>query len=137
METGICTVQCSKSEFELFPSALPAIDFTLILCIEVKPLLAYDLNSSRKAVDTLLEEGFSTLRRQVSPLHPQTLRRCICYTTYQRPHLSSFPSRVQVMRVTRKSLPIIVSGFLRVILVKGTYYPVIYSVRVSFLLHSY
>ena len=40
-------------------------------------------------------------------------------------------------RVIRKSLPIIVLGLLRVILVKGTYYPVIYFVLDSFLLHTY
>ena len=41
------------------------------------------------------------------------------------------------INVTHKLLPIIVLGLLRVILVKGTYYSVIYSVRVSFLLHTY
>ena len=38
--------------------------------------------------------------------------------------------------VTRKSLPIIVLGIIRIILLKGTDYPVIYSVSVSFLFHT-
>ena len=37
------------------------------------------------------------------------------------------PLMSKFIRVTRKSLPIIVLGLIRVILVKGTDYPVIYS----------
>ena len=37
------------------------------------------------------------------------------------------PAVSKFIRVTRKSLPIIFLGFIRVILVKGTDYPVIYS----------
>ena len=37
------------------------------------------------------------------------------------------------VRVTRKSLPVIVLGLIRVILVKGTDYPVIYSMRIFFI----
>ena len=47
------------------------------------------------------------------------------------------PILSKFIRVIRKSLPIIVLGLLRVVLVKGTYYSVIYSVRVSFSLHTY
>ena len=51
--------------------------------------------------------------------------------------LLASPVVSKFIRVTRKSLPIIVLGLLRVVLVKGTYYSVIYSVRVSFSLHTY
>ena len=51
--------------------------------------------------------------------------------------LLASPVVSKFIRVTRKSLPIIVLGLLRVILVKGTYYPVIYFVMDSFLLHTY